>query len=387
MRAGADRFDLTVVGASFAGLACARAAALRGLRVCVAEAKPDAGARIHTTGIVVKEAGDELDIPARFTRPIYGVRLYAPSLRSMDLHAPGYYFLTTETAGLMRWLAEEARRAGATMRYGARIRSAHREDGCIVLPDAGLKTRYLVGADGARSAVARIFGLGRNRRFLTGIEAEYSALPGCDSRYLHCFLDHRIAPGYIGWVAPAPGFFQVGLATSRGRRPDLGAFRARTGGLFGYDDTAISERRSGLIPCGGLVRPFAADNVLLVGDAAGMVSPLTGGGIHPALRYGRRAGQLVADHLQHLGPVPDVALAGEFRGFGVKHALRWVMDRGMPAPLVDALVGTPLMAGIARRVFFHRRGAAQETLAEYEARLARHQRLAENRAGGSEALG
>jgi len=58
MPAGGERFDLAVVGASFAGLACARAAALRGLKVCVVEVKADAGARVHTTRIIVKEAGD-----------------------------------------------------------------------------------------------------------------------------------------------------------------------------------------------------------------------------------------------------------------------------------------------------------------------------------------
>jgi flavin-dependent dehydrogenase len=387
MPANDDSFDLAVVGASFAGLACARAAALRGLKVCVIEAKADAGARVHTTGIIVKEAGDELDIPARYTRPIYGVRLYAPSLRSMDLFAPGYYFLTTETAGLLRWLADEAERAGAAMRYATAVRAAHREDGGIVLPEAGIRARYLVGADGARSSVARIFGLGRNTRFLTGLEAEYGRLEGCDSRYLHCFVDHRVAPGYIGWVAPAPGFFQVGLATSRNRKPDLSAFRSHTGALFEYDDAQITERRSGLIPCGGLVRPFATEGVLLVGDAAGMVSPLTGGGIHPALRYGRRAGQVIADHLQHLGPVPDEVLAAEFRGFGIKHALRWLMDGRLPAQFVNALVGTPVMAEVARRVFFHRRGAKQETLAEYEVRLARHLRMPEKPAGEHEVPG
>jgi len=343
--------------------------------------------RVHTTGIIVKEAGDELDVPARYTRPIYGVRLYARSMRSMDLFAPGYYFLTTETAGLLRWLAEEAERAGATMRYATSVRSESRENGDIVLPEAGIRARYLVGADGARSSVARILGLGRNTRFLTGLEAEYSALGGCYSLFLHCFVDHRIAPGYIGWVAPAPGFFQVGLATSRNRKPDLGAFRSHTGDLFAYDPAALAERRSGLIPCGGLVLPFAAEGVLLVGDAAGMVSPLTGGGIHPALRYGRRAGQVIADHLQHLGPAPDRVLAQEFSGFGIKHALRRLMDGAFPAQLVNLLVGTPVMAEIARRVFFHRRGAKQETMAEYEERLADHLRMAERPAGRREAPG
>jgi flavin-dependent dehydrogenase len=52
----ANDYDVVIVGASFAGAACALAAAQYGLRVCVLERKADPGERLHTTGIVVKEA-------------------------------------------------------------------------------------------------------------------------------------------------------------------------------------------------------------------------------------------------------------------------------------------------------------------------------------------
>ena len=60
--------DLIIVGASFAGLAAARTAAMRGLRTIVIDAMPGPGARIHTTGILVREAIDEIDIPFTLTR-------------------------------------------------------------------------------------------------------------------------------------------------------------------------------------------------------------------------------------------------------------------------------------------------------------------------------
>ena len=260
----AREVDLVIVGASFAGLICARSAALRGLKVIVIESKPDPGARIHTTGILVKEAAEEVDTPAKFTRVIHGVRLYSPSLKSIDLRAPGYYFLTTDTAGLVRWLADEARHAGAEVICGKKVEVAQRENGKIVLPQFDITTHYLVGADGARSTVARLFGLGRNEKFLTGLEIEYQDLPRADPDLLHCFLDTRLARGYLAWVAPAPGFFQVGLATNADAKPDLKAFLNHTETLFGYSSAAIRERRSGLIPCGGPVKDFAASNACLL---------------------------------------------------------------------------------------------------------------------------
>jgi flavin-dependent dehydrogenase len=84
-----EHFDLVIAGGSFAGLACARTAALRGLKVAVLDPKLEPGARPRTTGIVVKEACDDFDLPAHLMRKVRGVRLYAPDDRAFDLHAPG----------------------------------------------------------------------------------------------------------------------------------------------------------------------------------------------------------------------------------------------------------------------------------------------------------
>ena len=365
--------DLVIVGASFAGLICARSAALRGLKVVVIESKSDPGARIHTTGILVKEAAEEVDTPAKFSRAIQGVRLYSPSLKSIDLRAPGYYFLTTDTAGLIRWLADEAHHAGAEIICDRKAEVALREADRIVLPQFNIKARYLVGADGARSTVARLFSLGQNKKFLTGLEIEYQYLPNADPDLLHCFLDTQLARGYLAWVAPAPGFFQVGLATNANAKPDLKAFLSHTEAIFGYSSATIRERRSGLIPCGGPVEHFAAPNVLLIGDAAGHVSPLTGGGIRLAFRYGRRAGQLIADHLLRHGPPPEKMLAAELPSFTKKRALRKIMDLGPPNWFYNLMIGTPAMNWFARQVYFHKRAEAGDSLEAFEQRLKNNQ--------------
>jgi flavin-dependent dehydrogenase len=85
------------------------------------------------------------------------------------------------------------------------------------------------------------------------------------------------------------------------------------------------------------------------------VSPLTGGGIRLAFRFGRRAGQLIADHLLRQGPSPDRVLAREMPGFGKKLLLRRIMDFGPPNLLYDLAIGTPPMRWFARQVYFHRR--------------------------------
>ncbi len=351
-----DRFDIVIIGAGFAGLACARVAADRGLRVAVVEKKPDPGVQLHTTGIVVKEAAEELPLPAHLVRPIRGVRLYAPGLRHLDLDSPGYYFLATDTAGILRWLADEAERAGATLIFATAFEGARRDGDGIVLDQPVLRTRYLVGADGARSAVARCFGLGVNRRMLIGVEAEYAGVAGLDAERLHCFIDSELAPGYIGWAVPGVGVTQIGLARRRGDKPSAGDLAEKLGAVFDFTGARLVGRRSGPIPVGGTVRPVTTANVLLIGDAAGLVSPLTAGGIHLAFRYGRRAGQAISDYLQNGGADPGEVLTREYPRYRWKTLLRRAFDRDPPNWFYDWTLALPPMRALAQLIYFHHDG-------------------------------
>lgn len=350
--------DLVVIGGGFAGLACARAAALRGLRVRVLERRRAIGVRTHTTGIVVKEAAEDWEIPPRLSRRIAGVRLYAPGLRAIDLDSPGYYFLATDTPALLRWFARDAQHAGVRIVGGAPFVGARREGEMWQLDGYPVTARFLVGADGPRSAVAAHLGLGANREFLLGIEAEMADVRGVDPNRLHCFLDARLAPGYIGWVVPGVGgITQVGLACRPPHRPDLGAFTRKLAPLFDLSAARIVGRRGGLIPVGGAVSPLSAPRALLVGDAAGLVSPLTAGGIHTALDSGHRAAHAIADRLLYFGPEPGAALQSATPRWPWKRLLRGAYDLGVPDRFWDlALASAPLRAA-ARLIYFHKRGA------------------------------
>jgi flavin-dependent dehydrogenase len=207
--------DLLVVGASFAGLACARAAALAGLSVMVLEKKSSAGAKLHTTGIIVKDAVDTVpwlaEVPPALVRRIDGVRLYSPDMRHVDLHAPGYWFWATDAPTLLDWMVGSARASGVDVQLGSLFEQALWLNGRWEIPLAHgpchgtcISARYIVGADGPHSRVAKALGLSRNTRFLYGVEHEYQGArmePG----FLHCFIDRQLAPGYIGWALDGVG--------------------------------------------------------------------------------------------------------------------------------------------------------------------------------------
>lgn len=370
--------DVVIAGAGFAGLACAREIARRGLEVQVLERKSGAGDGIHTTGILVKEAQEEWAAPKHLVREITRVRVYGPSLRSASVERGDYFFLATDTAGLLEWLQEETRKLGVKIGLGepfsgATRQSAHRVEGAVDIPDglhsfsaaarrqghwvlegAGTTCRFLVGADGARSQVAKSLGLDRNTRYLKGVEYAYEPLPDAEVS-LHCFVDREFAPGYIGWVLPGVGVTQVGLACRSAHTADLPGFIRRIDPLFGLSERTILEKRGGIIPIGGLLPRFHGDGVMLLGDAAGMVSPLTAGGIHRALLFGRLGGQAIADHLLEGGRHPGDVIRAIYPRRPWQMAARWAYARAPAGAMLEAALRMPhVFRRVAGRIFFDR---------------------------------
>ena len=94
--------------------------------------------------------------------------------------------------------------------------------------------------------------------------------------------------------------------------------------------------------------------MLLIGDAAGWVSPLTGGGIHRALEAGRIAGRALARHLREGGPAPATVLAAAAPRYRVKRLLRAAMALPPPDWSFELLVRAAPLARVAARIFFHR---------------------------------
>lgn len=359
--------DLLVIGASFAGLACARAAAKAGLRVMVLEKKAAAGAKLHTTGIIVKDAVDSVpwlaEVPPALVRRIEGVRLYAPDMHHVDLHAPGYWFWATDAPALLDWMVESTRACGVEVRLGTLFEQALWANGRWEVPVAQgpcIRATYLVGADGPHSRVAKALGLSRNTRFLYGVEHEYQGARMAPD-LLHCFIDRRLAPGYIGWALDGVGVSQIGLARRMGRH-DTGALRLdpllrKIAAVVSPGDAPPVAVRAGMIPCGGVLPVVARERALLVGDAAGMVSPVTAGGIHTALQHGERAGEAVARFVRGEADDPATWFVRGYPRFLMKRTLRWAFDHFQSDWMFNRLLGTAPMRRAAELVYFHRKGS------------------------------
>ena len=270
--------DLLIVGASFAGVACAiEEAARAGLGVTLIERKPDAGEKAaHHTGIVVKEAADELArlayLPSELMRPIRGVRLYGSRLNSVALDSPGYFFLATDTPLLMRWLIAQGK-TRASMCVLERCSRCARQGGGFTADGIGSSALHR-RRDGRHPRLRGTSKLGVNQEFMFGVEAELTGVSLPEPERCTAFSTPSRAWLYrMGF--DGVGVTQIGLAASSGaaRLPISKRFSKTGASFFDLASMNIVARRAGLIPVGGPVTPIADDRVLLIADAAGLVSP------------------------------------------------------------------------------------------------------------------
>jgi flavin-dependent dehydrogenase len=151
---------------------------------------------------------------------------------------------------------------------------------------------------------------------------------------------------------------RAGSGEPKGWRPDeaMAAFLAKIAPVIDLRDVRPNSVRAGLIPCGGVVRPVAASRVLLVGDAAVMVSPVTAGGIHTALKHGLAAGNAVADFLRGKAEDPAGWFVRSYPKFRVKRLLRWGFDRFQTDFACNWLLATRPVRAAAGIVYFHHKG-------------------------------
>ena len=360
------RTDVLVVGAGLAGLHAATLLAGQGHDVLLAERRPTLPGAIRTTGIFVRKTLDDFPLPVGcLGPPIRRVVLYPPGLRRpVTLDSERDEFRVGDMAALYAAAARGAADAGVRLALGTRY--AGRRDGAHLLAGRDgpvrVRARFVVGADGARSRVARDLGLDRNDHLLVGAE-EVFAVPGSEQPpAFHCVLDPSLAPGYLAWVVDDGRHAHVGVAGYADRFPEgmrraLDRFAASAPGLSGAPRPAEVERRGGPIPVGGLLRRISCPDGLLVGDAAGAVSPLTAGGLDPCLRLSEHAAAVLDDALragrpEALRAYDGAALRARFRG-------RLLLRRGLAqvrtpavAAAVFPLLRTPFGRAAARRILF-----------------------------------
>ena len=339
-------FEVVIVGAGLAGLQCARLLSARGARVLLVDRKTDLTRGIHTTGIFVRKTLEDFKFPiGTLGKPVRHVKLYSPKLKQVNLESEKDEFRVGKMGLLYKSFLQDCENSGVQFASGTRYVSSGAQaslpareadkrekyvesessflnsettsrDACapaetiVKLEKNGeifeVKTKVLVGADGTVSRVARDLGLDENREWIVGYEEVYEKPTNTGEAVLHCFLDARLSPGYLAWIADDSEEIHIGVGgypSVFNPREALKMFKNKTiGNVFTLSGARIKETRGGRIPVGGILKSIASTHGLIIGDAAGAVSPLTAGGLDPCLRLSAFATDVIVESLHKNDP-------------------------------------------------------------------------------------
>jgi digeranylgeranylglycerophospholipid reductase len=206
-----------------------------------------------------------------------------------------------------KFLAVRAAKAGADVMVGTYVNGLIMDDG----RPKGVKAhgidgklevtaKVIIAADGVGSRVARWAGLDTTLKLddvESGIQFQMVGVNFESPDMMEFYLGSEIAPGGYGWVFPkGEDVANVGLGVlaSRAERRPIEYLRNFIARMPGLSKGKVIEINGGGDPVSGPIKKTVKDNLLVIGDAARQVNPLTGGGIDSAMRAGNIAGEVAA---------------------------------------------------------------------------------------------
>lgn len=291
-----------VIGGGPAGLMAARTLAAAGHDVVVLEEHEEIGVPVHCTGVLGLEAFSELDLPRESICGIVSsARFRAAHDNSVVVTSDAIRAAVVDRAAFDAGLARRAAAEGAELRTGCRVSRLEIDaDGVRVGCDrgAGVAARASVLACGATYRFNRQLGLGMPRAFVQSAQIETSFPP---HDHVDVYLEKALAPAGFAWVVPfiraGRSHAKIGLFCDTGARQRFDALVDRVARHASIDRDEWPAPRLKMLPLAPVKRTHAA-RLVVVGDAAGLVKPTTGGGIYYGVLSGLWAGETLDEALR-----------------------------------------------------------------------------------------
>jgi digeranylgeranylglycerophospholipid reductase len=292
-----EEIDVAIVGGGPSGLQAAISVARRGFSPLVFEEHPIIGEPVQCGEGISLSALKEFDLlknkKSFVVREYENCKVYFPS---NDVILGDIPSCTIDRAIFDQYLAKEAQKAGAEIKLSSKISSAYRKNERVVIRSSGEEKReyrckMLILAEGPQCRLASKLGFTPPSPLISAFEYKIEGEWG-DS--LEFYFDREKYPFGYSWIFPKKDETNVGIVTTaKERKKKLDTF---------LEDKKITGNKikkiGGQIPMNGPSTKLYDKQIMLVGDAAGMVNPIFYGGIRLAMLSGKIAGEVAAANLE-----------------------------------------------------------------------------------------
>lgn len=295
------KYDVIVVGAGPGGSTSARELAARGLSVLMIDKAEFPRDKPCGGGVTVRCANTlDLDLSHVIERAITRVTVTRRRGREFQRESPTVITYMTQRSRLDAFLAEQAVEAGATFLQREGVKSVERQGDRVTVRTRkrAYDGRALVAADGANGNTAKMAGISTQFTHAIALEGNITPTNAFPTEWESTMgVDFSGLPGGYGWVFPKGDHLNIGLGGWKHIGPKLRHKLHQLVEFYGFDPADLWGVRGHHLPIRSKGSQLVDGNVLLVGDAAGALDPLTAEGIYGAIWTGQAAAEHLSQYL------------------------------------------------------------------------------------------
>ncbi len=295
-------YDVIVVGGGPVGGWTARNIAKAGLKVAVIEEHMKVGEPVQCAGIITPRVFDMVEFADKsILNEVKGANIYSPAGNKLTIGTEKVQAKIIDRTKFDSLIMDSAMNEGAELITGNRVTGLVMGEHCeVTVGDKTLKSKLIIGADGAKSNVRSWLGLEEPAYYLNGFGADIEGVKIPHDK-VNVFFGSQLAPNFFAWMIPAGDIVRVGLCMREGQDTVYHYFKKLfEGGSASaplLEGSQVAKTYAGIIPLGLPTKTYA-DRGMIVGDAASHVKATSGGGIYPGLVCAQHCAQTAIEALE-----------------------------------------------------------------------------------------